>query len=280
MYADPSAQARPRRAAAMGHVPASCPCWRTGRRCAGRAGSPLGLVCCTHACPPHSARGAGSVGHTAVRLVADAQPPCLAPFPPQGAVLEPQGVVEIKFRTPELIATMHRIDPLILKLKVWAGGRGLAPCARKYGGAGAPSRACMHTWPRQPAHPHAHKGSSRCGNNAALAVTTLTAPDLVHTPSAAVAGPPCRPRAARVRRRRFASASASCCRCTTRWRCSSHRWGLGAAGSGAGVLHVWLAAPAGQAGLAAVDVQSASERPCGPKDALKPGAHAACAQRT
>jgi hypothetical protein len=39
----------------------------------------------------------------------------------QGAVLEPQGVVEIKFRAPELIATMHRIDPLILKLKV--GGR-------------------------------------------------------------------------------------------------------------------------------------------------------------
>lgn len=37
---------------------------------------------------------------------------------PQGAVLEPQGVVEIKFRTPELIATMHRIDPVILKLKV------------------------------------------------------------------------------------------------------------------------------------------------------------------
>ncbi|PRW58200.1 acetyl- carboxylase 1-like isoform A [Chlorella sorokiniana] len=35
----------------------------------------------------------------------------------QGAVLEPQGVVEIKFRAPELIATMHRIDPVILKLK-------------------------------------------------------------------------------------------------------------------------------------------------------------------
>ncbi len=36
----------------------------------------------------------------------------------QGAVLEPQGVVEIKFRAPELIATMHRIDPVIVKLKV------------------------------------------------------------------------------------------------------------------------------------------------------------------
>ncbi|KAL4859471.1 Acetyl-CoA carboxylase 1 [Chlorella vulgaris] len=35
----------------------------------------------------------------------------------QGAVLEPQGVVEIKFRAAELVATMHRIDPLILKLK-------------------------------------------------------------------------------------------------------------------------------------------------------------------
>ncbi|EFN59405.1 hypothetical protein CHLNCDRAFT_56737 [Chlorella variabilis] len=35
----------------------------------------------------------------------------------QGAVLEPQGVVEIKFRAPELVATMHRIDPVILKLK-------------------------------------------------------------------------------------------------------------------------------------------------------------------
>jgi len=44
----------------------------------------------------------------------------------QGAVLEPQGVVEIKFRAPELVATMHRIDPVILKLKVgrWGGGQG------------------------------------------------------------------------------------------------------------------------------------------------------------
>ena len=36
----------------------------------------------------------------------------------QGGVLEPQGVVEIKFRGPELVATMHRIDPVIAGLKV------------------------------------------------------------------------------------------------------------------------------------------------------------------
>jgi hypothetical protein len=35
----------------------------------------------------------------------------------QGAVLEPQGVVEIKFRAPELVAAMHRLDPVILRLK-------------------------------------------------------------------------------------------------------------------------------------------------------------------
>ena len=40
----------------------------------------------------------------------------------QGGVLEPQGVVEIKYRTPDLLATMHRIDPLIARLKVaWVG---------------------------------------------------------------------------------------------------------------------------------------------------------------
>ncbi|PSC75189.1 acetyl-carboxylase 1-like [Micractinium conductrix] len=39
----------------------------------------------------------------------------------QGAVLEPQGVVEIKFRPAELTKTMHRIDPLILKLKAEGG---------------------------------------------------------------------------------------------------------------------------------------------------------------
>ena len=35
-----------------------------------------------------------------------------------GGVLEPEGIVEIKFRTPDLIAMMHRLDPAILQLKV------------------------------------------------------------------------------------------------------------------------------------------------------------------
>lgn len=34
----------------------------------------------------------------------------------RGGVLEPEGIVEIKFRTADLIATMHRLDPLILEL--------------------------------------------------------------------------------------------------------------------------------------------------------------------
>ncbi len=29
----------------------------------------------------------------------------------RGNVLEPEGIVEIKYRTPDLIQTMHRIDP-------------------------------------------------------------------------------------------------------------------------------------------------------------------------
>lgn len=36
----------------------------------------------------------------------------------RGGVLEAEGMVEIKYRTPELLATMHRIDPAIRKLKV------------------------------------------------------------------------------------------------------------------------------------------------------------------
>lgn len=35
-----------------------------------------------------------------------------------GGVLEPEGVVEIKYREPDLIATMHRLDPTIHQLKV------------------------------------------------------------------------------------------------------------------------------------------------------------------
>lgn len=65
----------------------------------------------------------------------------------QGAVLEPQGVVEIKFRPAELTKTMHRIDPLILKLKVgsqrcWpCGGATCASACRIYRGAVQPSPA-------------------------------------------------------------------------------------------------------------------------------------------
>jgi len=39
----------------------------------------------------------------------------------QGGVLEPSGIVEIKFRKPELVATMHRLDPVIAKLKAEGG---------------------------------------------------------------------------------------------------------------------------------------------------------------
>jgi len=35
----------------------------------------------------------------------------------RGGVLEAEGMVEIKFRTPDLIKTMHRLDSGILKLK-------------------------------------------------------------------------------------------------------------------------------------------------------------------
>ena len=35
----------------------------------------------------------------------------------RGGVLEAEGMVEIKFRKPELLAIMHRIDPVIAKLK-------------------------------------------------------------------------------------------------------------------------------------------------------------------
>lgn len=36
----------------------------------------------------------------------------------RGGVLEPEGIVEIKFRVPELLQAMHRIDPIIASLKV------------------------------------------------------------------------------------------------------------------------------------------------------------------
>lgn len=48
----------------------------------------------------------------------------------RGGVLEPEGIVEIKFRTPDLLATMHRLDPVILKLKA-VGGQEAAIKARE-----------------------------------------------------------------------------------------------------------------------------------------------------
>lgn len=42
----------------------------------------------------------------------------------KGAVLEPDGVVEIKFRPTELLTIMHKIDPVILKLKQEGAGPG------------------------------------------------------------------------------------------------------------------------------------------------------------
>lgn len=41
----------------------------------------------------------------------------------RGGVLEPEGMVEIKFRTPDLRAAMARIDPLVRKLNVRTFGR-------------------------------------------------------------------------------------------------------------------------------------------------------------
>lgn len=40
----------------------------------------------------------------------------------RGGVLEPEGMVEIKFRKPELVAAMHRLDGRLAELKA----RGLA----------------------------------------------------------------------------------------------------------------------------------------------------------
>lgn len=40
----------------------------------------------------------------------------------RGGVLEPEGVVEIKFRTPDLKEAMHRLDPVIKKLKAEGAG--------------------------------------------------------------------------------------------------------------------------------------------------------------
>ena len=48
----------------------------------------------------------------------------------RGGVLEPEGIVEIKYRAPDLIATMHRLDPLIQKLKA-EGALGMDAAIKK-----------------------------------------------------------------------------------------------------------------------------------------------------
>lgn len=39
----------------------------------------------------------------------------------RGGVLEPEGIVEIKYRTPDLIKAMHRLDSVIHRLKAENG---------------------------------------------------------------------------------------------------------------------------------------------------------------
>lgn len=39
----------------------------------------------------------------------------------RGGVLEPEGIVEIKFRAPDLVKAMHRIDPIIAGIKAENG---------------------------------------------------------------------------------------------------------------------------------------------------------------
>lgn len=39
----------------------------------------------------------------------------------RGGVLEAEGMVEIKFRTPDLIAAMHRLDPVIAAARAEGG---------------------------------------------------------------------------------------------------------------------------------------------------------------
>lgn len=40
----------------------------------------------------------------------------------RGGVLEPEGIVEIKFREKDLLKTMHRIDPILIQNKGRLGG--------------------------------------------------------------------------------------------------------------------------------------------------------------
>lgn len=39
----------------------------------------------------------------------------------RGGVLEPEGIVEIKFRAPDLVKAMHRLDPVIARIKAESG---------------------------------------------------------------------------------------------------------------------------------------------------------------
>ncbi len=36
----------------------------------------------------------------------------------RGGILEPEGIVEIKFRRADLVAAMHRLDPVLQQLSV------------------------------------------------------------------------------------------------------------------------------------------------------------------
>lgn len=39
----------------------------------------------------------------------------------RGGVLEPEGIVEIKFRAPDLVKAIHRLDPVIARIKAEDG---------------------------------------------------------------------------------------------------------------------------------------------------------------
>jgi acetyl-CoA carboxylase/biotin carboxylase 1 len=45
----------------------------------------------------------------------------------RGGVLEPEGIVEIKFRAKDLVKAMHRIDPVIISLKAQLQSVNLLP---------------------------------------------------------------------------------------------------------------------------------------------------------
>lgn len=49
----------------------------------------------------------------------------------RGGVLEPEGIVEIKFRVKDLLKTMHRVDPVILSLKNEMSSKGDLPAEQK-----------------------------------------------------------------------------------------------------------------------------------------------------